>query len=296
MRKIAYSCYVDAHPKFEKEVRRWLWSLIEKLGVDPSNIFITCSPRVSPQLVAFIQRHKDVNLFFEERFTDQSPPANKWLQLKALTDCSQDYSHIVISDCDKVFLQFSEEWCNESIRACKFVPRPSFSIFEQLFQKYFGVQPRFVIDNPDPRDPAKDKRNYVNNHNGGLIIVPRQRLKELALAWRKWIDALLQEPELLGPNLRNLDQVAFSIAMHELQSDINFLPKSFDIGPNVRHIEEQLFSPGSGQLVLHIHGFDDDEGNIICGDETPEKYRQIIAALNKQYIAWKQLVVDSIAA
>ncbi len=285
-RKVAFSCFVDAKPKFEDEVVRWLWSLLEKLKVAPQDIYITCDPAVSKELVSFLEGFEGLNIAYEACFTESSKPANKWLQLKRLCEVAGDYTHFIVTDCDKVFVEFSDQWCDDSVRACKFIPRPTYAIFEDIFEQYFSCQPRFTMERPDPHDEYKDGRSYVNNHNGGLIVIPATKLAMITERWRHWIDRLLENPEILRTNLRNLDQVAFAMVMHDIGSDINFLPATFDLGPNISGVSEHVVAAGSGQLVLHVHGQDDDTGRIVCGDKVPQNYRDLIQVVNDQYTEW----------
>jgi len=290
-KKIAFSCFVDAKPKFEKEVVRWFWSLRQKLKVPASDIFITCAPGISTELKDWLESQSGLNLYYEECFTEVSRPANKWLQLKALnTDASGDYTHVVVSDCDKIFLEFSGGWCDDSVRACKFIPRPTFEIFRDIFKLYFETEPRFTIERADQQDPNLDKRSYVNNHNGGLIIFPLERLPLLSDRWKHWIDELMARPKLLQRNIRNLDQVALSLVMHEIESDINFLPQTFDLGPNISSVSPHVLAEGSGQLVLHVHGYDDELGQVICGDKAPDNFRQYVQNINTEYVEWSSSI------
>ena len=286
-RKVAFSCYVDAKPKFEQEVVRWLWSLVDNLEVSPEDIYLTCAPDVSSGLVEFLSRFAGINVSYESCFTDSSKPANKWLQLKTLCEVAGSYTHFVVTDCDKVFIEFSDQWCDDSIRACKFIPRPTYTIFEDIFQHYFNCKPRFTVDRPDPQDDLKDVRNCVNNHNGGLIVLPSEKLELVTLRWKHWIDCLLDKPEILRKNLRNLDQVALAMVMHDIGSDINFLPATFDLGPNISGVSDHVLAVGSGQLVLHVHGQDDEYGAIICGDNVPANYRKCVNDVNERYQNWR---------
>ncbi len=285
-KNVAFSCFVDAKPKFEKEAVRWLWSLVHKLKVDPQDIYITCDSGISDEFRAKLDATSGLNIFFEDCFTEESRPANKWLQLKALCAAKESYTHVVVSDCDKVFLEFSHEWCDDSIRACKFIPRPTFAIFEDIFDVYFQTSPRFIMDRPDQQDEFKDGRSYVNNHNGGLIIIPTHRIDTITARWKHYIDQLMIRPELLRKNFRNLDQVAFAMVMHEIGSDINFLPPTFDFGPNISVASPHVLASGSGQLVLHVHGYDDEDGRIQCGPQVPVEFAEMVDAVNDEYVEW----------
>ena len=143
------------------------------------------------------------------------------------------------------------------------------------------------MERPDPQDEFRDGRSYVNNHNGGLIVIPSAKLALVTTRWRHWIDCLLETPEILRTNLRNLDQVAFALVMHDIGSDINFLPATFDLGPNISGVSEHVLTKGSGQLVLHVHGQDDEDGRVVCGENVPDNYRELIKEVNQEYISWK---------
>ena len=292
-KRVAYSCFVDSKPKFEKEVVRWVWSLVEVLGVPSEDVFLTCDPGISEELKQTLSNFPAINLLYRKCFTEISRPANKWLQLEALQESlPSEYSHVVLSDCDKVFVEFSEEWCDDSVRACKFIPRPTFSIFEEIFDLYFQSPPRFTIERPDGHDPTKDNRSYVNNHNGGLVIIPREKLELITTSWKYWIDTLLGRMELLKANGRNLDQVALALVMHEIGSDIKFLPQTLDLGPNISAVSPHVLAQGSGQLILHVHGFDDDMGRIKCGENVPENFRLYVKNINSRYVQWQEKCVS----
>jgi len=283
-KKIAYSCYVDNSRHFQLQALRFVYSL-RSIGVDAADIFLAVNENCSQDFISVASDQLEVNVSCHSNFTKESKPANKWLQLNQ--EFESDYSHIVLNDCDKFYVSFDNKWAMDSVRACPFVPRPTYTIFTEIFD-YFGFStPRFYPDNPDRKSEDKDKRNYVNNHNGGMIIIPRAKLDILTERWKFYIDALLNKPELLKSNLRNLDQVAFACMMEELGEDINFLPRSLDIALGVRFVSEHLSSfINSKQLILHIHADEDEHGFLTTRSYTDTALVELAENINARYRLW----------
>lgn len=281
---IAYSCFVDNQPRYIKQSFRFLYSLLRS-GKSIENIFFGINQEIDQRYTDILTQQCGLNnISRHATFTSVSKPANKWLQL---CDTNlKNFSHVIINDCDKVYIKFDDKWADNAVRACKFVPRPSFKVFEELFDFFDLGHPRFNLDHPDPKDESKDPRNYVNNHNGGLIIIPAHLLESVTGTWKKYIDDLHQNISLLGQNRRNLDQVAFALTMEETGQDINFLPKSLDIGLGVRHLSPWLNTETSGQLILHIHADEDENGLIVTRETTNSDLVALADQFNADYIAW----------
>ncbi len=286
--KIAYSCYVDNQRKFQVQSLRFIYSL-NKIGVDASDIYITANSECPKEYFSALSDKLKVSVTIRDNFTNISKPANKWLQIDS--QFPEQYTHLILNDCDKYYYSFNSNWADDSIRACKFVPRPTFTIFEKIFKHYNFNPPRFYLDNPDPRSELKDKRNYVNNHNGGMLIIPIGKLNKLTERWKYYIDNLLDNISLLEDCVRNLDQVAFACAMEDLGSDINHLPKSLDIALGVQNIEYYLNDYiKHGQLILHIHADEDEFGMIKHRSTTDKKLVELVNRINLDYKKW---IIDS---
>ena len=281
---VGYSCFVDSKTRYMKQAVRFLYSLV-RIGVDIDNIHFSICEDVDEKYIQLLKHNCGLkNIEKYKKFTHVSKPANKWLQL-----CNPNlvqYSHIIVNDSDKVYINFDENWADGSVRACKFVPRPTFTVFENIFRLFELGSPRFHLEKPDPRDESKDPRNYVNNHNGGLIIIPGHLLDPLKNTWKKYIDLLHDNSSVLGENIRNLDQVAFALAMEELRHDINFLPKSLDIGMGVRNLSPWLTSVQSNQLIFHIHQDEDANGIILPREGSDKAIRDLSDSFNHDYIEW----------
>ena len=282
-RGVAYSCFVDSNNKFYKEVFRFIWSLNELQKVPLSDIYVTCSSCCDQKFLDKLREIHGLNVNLRDRISQVSPPSNKWLQLECIP--TDKYSHIIVNDCDKLYVSFDPLiWCNENVRAAEFVPRPTFKVFEEIFSKYDLGEPEWYKSSPDPKDELQDARAYVNNHNGGLIIFPTAGYEEIVYLWKKWIDRLHDDISLLGKNHRNLDQVAFSLALHEFRARMDFVPKSLDIGLNVRRFSEKWKKEKA--LVLHIHGSDDRLGLLIPSESAAPELRALSNKLNVAYSEW----------
>lgn len=288
MKKLAFTCYVDNQPRYKKQAIRFIYSLLQS-GKPIDNIFVSLSDEIESDYSRLLYDSIGVrNLSTHTNFTELSRPANKWLQLDH--DSFKGYSHVVLNDCDKVYIDFDDNWATASVRACKFVPRPTFETFRQIFKHHKLGNPRFTLDPPDPRDKNRDPRNYVNNHNGGLVIIPAPMLDQLTRTWKQYIDLLLADTDLLGENVRNLDQVAFAMAMQSFGEDINHLPKSLDLGIGVKQLSGHLQQPGIGQLILHIHADEDEHGMIVCRPSTDSSLAQLVSDFNQSYENWLESV------
>lgn len=288
MKKLAYTCYVDNQTRYKKQAIRFIYSLLRS-GINIDDIFVSLSDDIEQEYLRLLSDLIGVkNLSIHKNFTETSKPANKWLQLNQ--DSFDGYTHVSLNDCDKVYIDFDDNWATNSVRACKFVPRPTYNVFKKIFENYNLGNPRFTLEKPDPRDKHADPRNYVNNHNGGLIIIPAHLIELVTQTWKKYIDLLLADIDQLGDNGRNLDQIAFSMAMELLGEDINHLPKSLDIGIGVRNLSEHLLKPKTGQLVLHIHGDEDDKSMIVCRENTDPNLAKLVSSFNCSYLEWIETV------
>ncbi|MBY6212247.1 hypothetical protein KUV95_11860 [Microbulbifer agarilyticus] len=284
-KKLAYSCFVDSNFKFYKEVFRFIWSLERFQKVAYSDIFVTCSSCCDPSFLAKLREFEGLNISLRDRMTAVSPPANKWLQLDAIP--VEDFTHVTVNDCDKLYVAFDEQrWCNGNVRAAQFVPRPTFSVFEEIFSQYGLGKPSFYVAKPDPKDVSQDDRAYINNHNGGLLIIPTSKLEQVKESWLRWIDRLLENLEILGANHRNLDQVAFSLALHDNDLEIDFIPKSLDLGMGVSHFQEKWLK--KEELILHIHGDDDSYGFVRPKPAASKRLIELCEQLNSEYMVWAE--------
>ncbi len=88
---------------------------------------------------------------------------------------------------------------------------------------------------------------------------------------------MLENVFLLEQYVRNTDQVAMSLALEEMDVNLNFLPPSFDFGLNVKDWNPLKFD--NFIQVLHVHAKVDENGFMLAG---PQASGRLKALLNEK--------------
>jgi hypothetical protein len=187
---------------------------------------------------------------------------------------------VVFSDCDKVYFEAIKLWIRGStVKAAPFVSRPPFRVFEHLFEVNRLGAPRFCLRVPDKAVEGSDARTVPGNVNGGTYIVPAALIGSIEQAWRKWIDWLLGNLDMISEWHRNVDQIAFALAMEELDLDVAELPKYFDMGVNVRSVQ---LTPDGKPIVgaIHYHDSMERNGKIRFGQEADSRLQDLGRQVN----------------
>jgi hypothetical protein len=73
------------------------------------------------------------------------------------------------------------------------------------------------------------RETHINNISAGIVVAPSERAAELAEKWRKWAAWLVKNRGLLEAWGVHVDQVAFALAMEELDEDVEFLPPQINV-------------------------------------------------------------------
>jgi hypothetical protein len=272
---IAFSCVVDTDPKFYLQSMIWYWGLRENLSIDSSCIFVHMVKGCDPEVVEYFES-QGVNVKLVDRVSTFSPPLNKLAQLD--NDELNSFSYIVLSDCDKVYFEAILDWFSgDAIKACFFVAKPPFSVFKNIYQAY-GLDFGKFTYRPMPKD-EDDPRSLPNNVNGGTYIIPRERWAGLANEWKRATEFLVDNNSMVEKWSRNIDQIAFCMAMDKLDWEVSELPKYFDIGVNVRNApqnHDEFFTVGA----LHYHASLNPSGVIESGANAHVKVKQAINKAN----------------
>lgn len=273
---VAFSCVVDTHSKFYLQSMIWYWGLRENLGIDNSCIFVHMVKGSDQEVVEYF-KDQGVNVEMVDRVSTFSPPLNKLAQLE--NDELNKFDYIVLSDCDKVYFEPITDWFNgDNIKACFFVSKPPFSVFRNIYQAYELPFGRFTY-RPAPKDEV-DPRTLPNNVNGGTYIIPKDRWMPLAIEWKRATEFLVDNKNLVEKWTRNIDQIAFCMAMDKLDWEVAELPKYFDIGVNVRYApqnNDELFTVGA----LHYHSSLNSRGFIESGKSAHARVTQAIQKANQ---------------
>jgi len=182
---------------------------------------------------------------------------NKLQQFERLLTLSADI--YVLSDADIAFLSSPSKWGTSNAVRAKIVdaPNPPETVLKALLER--AGFPAETLDSAP--DWYLDKRTHRLNCNGGLYVLTRNHLSQLQRPWRKWAQFCLEQEKLLGPKLRNSDQLGFLLAMLELKLPFDPLP----IGANFPvHFGPERYC---GRIIrdvsgLHYHGHLDRDGNL----------------------------------
>lgn len=81
------------------------------------------------------------------------------------------------------------------------------------------------------------RETHINNISAGIVVAPGSRRGEFALKWKKWAHWLVENRHLLGGWGAHVDQVAFALALEELQEDVEFLPPQVNA---ILHLFEEI--------------------------------------------------------
>lgn len=103
------------------------------------------------------------------------------------------------------------------------------------------------------KDASGLRETHINNISGGFVAAPGHRSQEFAQLWMKWARWLIEHRDLMERWAIHVDQVAFALAMEELQEDVEFLPPQINA---ILHILEDLASVYAFHLTsAHIPQF-----------------------------------------
>ncbi len=181
----ALSCFMDSKPRYYAETMSFIWSIKENISVKLSDVFIHYTRETDPTIIEILSKY-GVRLTEVDKVSTVSPPLNKLSQLD--NPLFRNYDYVVLNDCDKYFLNDPSPWIRgNSIAACEFVARPGERIFQNIFEHFGLGHLRVKLASPDKQClEIPEYRTYVNNHNGGIIIVPKHQMDDLATKWKAW--------------------------------------------------------------------------------------------------------------
>jgi hypothetical protein len=233
-------CVVDEHPRFYVEFV--LWTICVRRNL-PSNF------RPSAYLIGDVPRdlsawaiERGVQIIPAAPVVEGSPHSNKIAPFFDSHGC--DFT--IVGDVDLYFLADpSGVLTTDRFRAA---PNNACNPPPRIFQSILAAS---GLDRPYRPGVALFKgseglrETHINNISAGIVVAPKGRSAELAAKWKKWATWLVQNRGLLEYWTVHVDQVAFALAMEELQEDVEFLP------PQVNTILE-LLGEISTCYALHL--------------------------------------------
>lgn len=259
---IAYSCYVDSHPRFEWQATLFCASLIRNGRVDPGDIYVHINPGVSNQFRKLVEGF-GANCVEAEPFDQTNPYCNKIVQTR--TEALSKYQSVVLCDCDLYVLAPFSQTLGEDEALGRTVdrPNPPLQMLEEIYLKSSLAFPNVV---PVGYPLSTDEKTFATNWNGGFYVLRGDRIGAFGEAWARFAQGLLgREEEALGDYKVHVDQVAFGMALDELKLSWSTLNPAHNVPTHLPVSEHAQFSKEVGSL--HYHSMQDYLGRLMPSKE-----------------------------
>ena len=241
--KIAYSCVVDAHPKFEWQAMLWAHSLLRNGGCGAEALKIHCLPGVTNNFRESFRR-LDIETIEIQPFEQGHVYCNKIQQ--CFSGAFKGFDKIVLADTDLFFLA-PPIVPDEALFAGKTVdlPVPPLKILQSLYRKARIPFPKEVrVSCP----LSEDEKTFRSNINGGFYAIGGALIEELGRLWKKQALWLINQ----GASNAHVDQVALAMALDTLKIDFALL--SAETNCPVHLPAERLNTLKLSHIrVLHYH-------------------------------------------
>jgi SAM-dependent methyltransferase len=256
-----FSCFLDDDPILRAQAFIWVNCLKRVQDIDPSSIFVHV-PAGSSKMRDWLSA-EGVNIIEVERFDARNRYCNKLQQLVTFCQATTDRSghdQIVLMDCDTAWVGKEALPLGLPVSACIVDSgNPPEPIVKNIFAASgLGLPDWWKV--PFPKGPDRQLTD-VNNCNGGLYIIARDFLRELAPCWRRWAFWCLDNIHLFKSSFKHADQMSFALAMRELNSKVCHLSPMWnypthyppaalpDITPQILHYHHKMTSHMKLQTV-----------------------------------------------
>jgi len=257
--KVAFSCVVDAKPRFEWQAFVLVNSLLRNVGCRPFDIKVHCLPGVTS---AFRDSMNNFGIdIVEIQPFNGHPYCNKVQQ--CFSSAFDDYERVILLDSDLfVFgMPSISASCPFSAKIVD-IANPPLNILSQIYDN-------LPIKIKKPRQTRVDfslsdnDLTYANNFNGGLYIIDQKYLLQIGTFWKKHAEWLLTQSEILDVYWQHIDQIAMSLALSELGIDYQPLDRSdnFPVHLMTERVGDS-FSLSTDIKVLHYHNHVLPDGKI----------------------------------
>lgn len=278
-----YSCVVDRPPLFAYQAMLWAKTLVGLSGIAPEQVYIHFIEGCDSRVIDLF-RGVGINAISVPPFDARHPYCNKLQQLASAP--LQDADFVVLCDCDLAFVEpFGEIVRGDRVRA-KIVDTAGLTeLWPTIFDRAgFGGKPLAA------RTSQSGLSTDVNYCNGGLYVIPKNLMKDLAVTWPKWARWLLDRPDLLPDTPQFVDQVAFALAMAELGQEVDHLTPEYNCPT---HAGNELGSLNGPPKILHYHRMLDRNGLLkSTGNELVDRQ---VGRVNKFLAEGSTLGIDRAA-
>ncbi len=253
---VAYSCVIGTGPKAVYQLWLWLTMLLDEAGVSPADlhVHVVSDDRDDGARQACL-RERGVAFTEVAPSADQSlanviaPLANRALR-------ERDYA--VLLDAGIVAIAPLEPWVGIGAVCAKVVDfaNPPIGVLEELYRSAgFARLPQRT---PCGFDAAE---TFVNNVNGAVRIVRTDLFEPLRARWAHWLDWMTSDAHALGRALTHEAQIAFGLALHELDVAPVPLPAAANLPT---YLSPELYDPrGEVPRVLRYYDRIASDGTIL---------------------------------
>ena len=254
---IAIACLIDRDPKFHRQLRRFVASLLHA-GADADLHLVIHHIGPRPIIECDLPYRGDIDYRQVEPFGagDAAVYCNKLQQLEGLIALGAD--HVVLCDADLFFLASPRDLIGSGCVRARVVDRenPSSRALRELLDA--ARYPRERLCTPTGFGLAA--MTHRLNCNGGLYVMARDQLRVLAPAWIRWSRFCLGRADILGSKVLHADQLGFMLAMLETQLPFADLPAGANFPT---HLPPAVYTNVPDRLSsLHYHRNVLDDGRL----------------------------------
>ncbi len=213
-------CVVDANPRFYVELVLWALCVKHYLPSDRFHAIVYTVGSVPRDLIDWVTG-MGMKIRATSTVIEGSPHCNKIMPF--FGEHSSDFT--IVCDTDLFFVNDPSVFLTtDRFRAA---PNNHCNPPPHVFQSILAAcglgrpyRPGIALF----RGLGGQRETHINNISAGIVVAPSLRCNELALKWKKWAQWLVENRYLLGDWSVHVDQVAFALALEELQEDVEFLP------------------------------------------------------------------------
>jgi len=243
--KLKFSCVVDNQPIFKAQAYILVNSLLQLAKIDAKNIYIHTVEKVDDEFYTWLTS-LGVNIIQINPFSIENPYCNKLQQLKTFQNL-EEYDYVMLLDCDIAVFNLEELDLKEEVYA-KIVdfPNPPLTILQDIYKaanlNFAECESSFSIDN--------ENVTYCNNCNGGVYILSKKALNEIAPKWIDYAQWSIDNKKLFTDKYaKHADQVGFALALSSLNKKATHLSIEWNFPT---HVKKELL-PNIKPNIIHFH-------------------------------------------
>jgi Methyltransferase domain len=243
------ACVVDDDARFHLQAFRWFAALTRCAGIRPDQLTVLNAGRRRRSDVLSYLADRGVRVGSIDAFDSRSGHCNKIGALRAITAAAD--SHVVLSDCDVVFLSDPREFVTDphALHAKPVdAPNPPLSVLEEVMRAR-----RLPLGETHPLPLYPPEMTCAGNANGGVYAGEASWLNALAADWSCEARWLLERRSLLRQWAIHVDQLAMLLALRAGERRFRPLPLGANVPTHLASVA-RVPSPAIGPVTaLHYH-------------------------------------------